>query len=245
MRVSRIKTLTVLLLLCATLFGAQTVRAEDTCMGQSSPGNPYGCYGSGNCVWWAWKMAKENWGDPLAKWGDAKNWADRARDAGYTVSSWPAPNTIAVNTYVYSPGAGYTTGHVAWVRQVDENYVYVSEMNYGSGYINYLKKYPKSWFNWYIYPKPRPTINWISPEPKFWSWGDLDYWVYGSNLGYNERIRICWPSGGCTVLSGAQVPYSDPYQSRMRITVGQRGWWSITAINSDNRESVPYWFYIW
>ena len=237
-----VRTISLLILLFAT---GGTVLAENTCLGQRSEGNPYGCFGNGNCVWWAWKMAKENWGDPLIKWGDARLWADGALRANYKVSSTPARNTLAVNTTVYSAAAGRVTGHVAYVVDLDATYVYVSEMNYNSGVINYRKRYPRNWFQWYIYTKPRPKINWISPEPKFWAWGDLSYMVYGSNLSYNERARICWPSGGCTILSGAQVPSSDPNFFMMLVTIGQSGWWSITAINNDNRESPPYYFYIW
>lgn len=249
MRKYKVYLTATLLVLTAALSGAQSVRAGDsTCLGQSSSGNPYWCYTNGNCTWWAWKMAKDNWGDPLlapAKWGDAKNWAAGARNDGYTVSATPAAYTIAVNTTVYSALAGYATGHVAWVERFDGTYVYVSEMNYGTGKINYGKKYPKGWFQYYIYPKPRPRISSISPNPRFYSWGNLDYWVYGANFSYGERNRICWPSGGCTVLSGAQIPYSDPNQFKMRVTIAQTGMWSITAINGDGRESAPFYFYIW
>jgi len=239
------RTIIALTLVSILFVASGKAAAEDNCLGQSSPGNPYNCFGNGNCPWWAWKMAKDNWGDPLRKWGDAKYWADGARNAGYTVDTTPAVNAIAVNPYVFSPAAGYTTGHVAYVVNVDSTSVYVSEMNYGSGVIHYWQKYPRNWFTWYIHPKPRPTINSISPNPRFWAWGDVSYLVYGSNLSYNERARICWPSGGCTVLSGAQVPSSDPYFFMMLVTIGQRGMWSITAINNDNRESAPYYFYIW
>jgi surface antigen len=239
------KILFVVSIFTVLLVGQATVLADNSCLGQTSVGNPYSCFGKGNCVWWGWKMAKDNWGDPLQKWGDAKYWADGARRAMYTVDSTPAVNTLAVNTTVYSAAAGYITGHVAYVVGMDSTYVYVSEMNYGSGTINYWKRYPRTWFNWYIHPKPRPAITGISPNPRFWSWGDISYVVYGSNLSYGERARVCWPSGGCTVLSGAQVPSSDPYFFMMLVTIGQRGWWSVTAINNDNRESVPYYFYIW
>jgi len=157
-----------------------TARAESSCLNQTSSGNPYGCFGNGNCVWWGWKMAKDNWGAPLPKWGDAKFWADGARDAGYSVNTTPKVNDLAVNTTVFSPAAGRVTGHVAYVQQVDSTYVYVSEMNYATGTINFMKRYPKTWFNWYIHPKPRPVINSISPDPKFWSWGDISYMVLTS-----------------------------------------------------------------
>jgi surface antigen len=238
------RTIVIISLLSMLFLAHGSARADNSCLSQSSSGNPYGCFGNGNCVWWGWKMAKDNWGDPLLKWGDAKNWADGARNAGYRVDNVPAVNALAVNTYVFSAAAGYITGHVAYVVAMDSSSVYVSEMNYGSGSINYSKKYPKSWFNVYIHPKPRPTINFISPNPRFWSWGDISYVVYGANLSYRERARVCWPSGGCAVLSGAQVPSSDPYFFMTLLTIGQRGWWSVTAINNDNRESAAYYFYI-
>jgi surface antigen len=242
----RVKMRKIIFSLLAVLFlMSGTALGATTCLNQTSTGNPYSCSSGGNCTWWAWKMARENWGDPLLKWGDAKLWADGARKANYTVDTTPTVGAVAVNTTVYSAAAGYITGHVAYVVKVDGDYVYVSEMNYGSGTINYAKQYRKTWFQWYIHSKPRPVITSISPNPRFWSWGDISYMVYGRNLSYNERVKICWPSGGCTVLSGAQVPSSDPYFFMMLVTIGQQGMWSITAINNDNRESVPYLFYIW
>lgn len=69
-------------------------------------------------------------GGNMANWtgggrfGNAKNWDDNARTIGWTVSSTPAPHTIAV----WEAGK---YGHVAFVESVNaDGTVNVSEMNY-------------------------------------------------------------------------------------------------------------------
>ena len=60
---------------CAALLVLATFASTATanqCIGQQSDGNPYACDSGGNCTWWGWKMARDNWGDPLPMWGDAK-----------------------------------------------------------------------------------------------------------------------------------------------------------------------------
>ena len=57
--------------------------------------NPYPCCDNncdddvvdacdGNCAWWAWHQACYNWGVELPKWGNPKDWAYKAQQAGYT-----------------------------------------------------------------------------------------------------------------------------------------------------------------
>lgn len=118
------------------------------CCGYSSSDNPYPCCGSlGNCTWWAWKQAKDEWSKKIPKWGDAKSWARNARASGYPVKSTPKKDTIGVNTWV----AG--TGHVVWVKSVSGSTVSVTEMNWCSS-CKKEKTYPKSWFDGgYIYKK--------------------------------------------------------------------------------------------
>lgn len=240
------------LILCGTA-QAQGFTGSATCSGESSPGNPYYCYrydqvnsSGGNCTWLAWKYARENWGDPLGNfdpavrvsWGNANNWANAARSRGYVVDSLPARHTIAVSNTLHS------LGHVAWVESVDGDYVYVSEMYYNQPGVRWWQRYHKSVFNLgFIHPKPRPQVYSISPQPQ-WAWGDRDYWVSGANYDYNERVRMCWPGGGCSTLSGAQVPYSDPWNLQIRATIMTSGTWSLTAVNPDGRESLPYYFYV-
>jgi hypothetical protein len=98
------------------------------CCGYSSPGNicKYcpSCGDKGNCTWWAWKNAQDNWSQSLPWCTKAKAWARMARLYTWPVKKTPAPNTICVNsTYgLY--------GHVAWVESVDGSYINVSEMIY-------------------------------------------------------------------------------------------------------------------
>ncbi len=122
--------------------------ATSSCCGYSSSSNPYPCCNSlGNCTWWAWKQAKEEWGKKLPSWGNAGRWAANARSSGYPVKGTPKSNTIGVNTWI----AG--TGHVTWVRSVSGSTVSVSEMNWCSTCKQY-KNYPASWFDGgFIYKK--------------------------------------------------------------------------------------------
>jgi surface antigen len=96
------------------------------CCGYSSSGNPYPCSCSskpntGNCTWWAWKKARDEWGRNLPGWGDARYWADRARTGGYPVKSTAKAGTIAVSS---------TYNHVCWVIAVSGSTVTCSEMNW-------------------------------------------------------------------------------------------------------------------
>ena len=98
----------------------QSCQSVSTCSGT----NPYPCTSCGNCTWWAWNQANCKFGVSLPGWGNARNWAQSASAAGYTVSMTPAVNTIAClsnNSY----------GHVAWVEEIlPNNKIRVSEMNY-------------------------------------------------------------------------------------------------------------------
>jgi surface antigen len=228
--------------------GSQALAGDNWCCNQNSTGNPYLCYSTGNCVWWAWKMAKDNWGDPLPMRRSARYWADDARLNGYIVSSEPAPNTIAVNT-TYTDRYGNRYGHVAWVQSVSGNYVYVSEMQYGSSIcrVIYNKQYSKQFFDGgFIYEKPgRPRIDGIYPSP-YWSLYNQDYGVYGQNFSTsNLRVRVTFPNGGSTIISGEQLPYQSWNYFTMRVLIGSSGMWAIQVINNDKRESNTFWFYVY
>ncbi|HSW29416.1 MAG TPA: hypothetical protein VLH75_08055 [Longimicrobiales bacterium] len=120
--------------LSQTYLGVASLAGEDNCgfpTVVSSPMNPYRCRAipcenGGNCVWWAWHMAHENWNYSLP-WprGDASSWVQGARDAGLDTSQVYSRNTI------------YTKGnHVAWVLDREPDCkdgklvgFWVSEMN--------------------------------------------------------------------------------------------------------------------
>ena len=137
-----------------------------TCGGSYSYGNPYPCCGNGgNCTWWVWKQAKDIWGVSLPGWGNANTWATYARNAGYTVSSTPAANTIGVSL---SGATGL--GHVVWVTKVNTNgTVQVSEMNcnWGSGGVKYTTYYTSYFSGGFIYKK--------SAAPDFYAQYDNQY----------------------------------------------------------------------
>ncbi|WP_281183363.1 CHAP domain-containing protein [Staphylococcus schleiferi] len=81
-------------------------------------------YTSGQCTYYAFERAGGKIG---STWGNANNWANAARSAGYTVNNKPTAGAIMQT----SAGA---YGHVAYVESVGSNgSVTVSEMNYGHG----------------------------------------------------------------------------------------------------------------
>ncbi|QLK86804.1 CHAP domain-containing protein [Staphylococcus sp. 17KM0847] len=81
-------------------------------------------YVAGQCTYYAYDRSGGRVG---SYWGNANNWANAARSAGYTVN-----NTPAVGAIMQSSAGGY--GHVAYVENVSSNgSVTVSEMNYGHG----------------------------------------------------------------------------------------------------------------
>ncbi|WP_349551456.1 CHAP domain-containing protein [Leuconostoc pseudomesenteroides] len=70
-------------------------------------------------------------------WGDASNWANAAKKAGYVVNSTPEVGSVVVFQNGQG-GANSVAGHVAFVIGVNGNTITVKEMNfqYGSGGFN-------------------------------------------------------------------------------------------------------------
>ena len=88
--------------------------------------NPYSG-GYSNCTWTAWQYCYESTGHALPGWSNAGSWLDSARNAGYTTSTTPRANSVAV----WQDGGN---GHVAWVTNVNGNQIYVKEGGFiGSG----------------------------------------------------------------------------------------------------------------
>jgi len=102
---------------------------DEACCGYESPGNPYLCYNCGNCTWWAWSKRP----DLPPFMGNAKDWGDRARAAGYPVGPDPQVGDIVV----IQPGAQRVSseyGHVAYVEELlGGGRFRVSEMWYPNG----------------------------------------------------------------------------------------------------------------
>ncbi|OYX44053.1 hypothetical protein B7Y94_00530 [Candidatus Saccharibacteria bacterium 32-49-12] len=100
-------------------------------------------YALGNCTWYAYERRAEL-GRPIGGlWGNATSWATSARAAGFVVNNTPAPGAI------FQYGGGY--GHVGIVERVDEQNLYVSDMNYaGYGVVTH-RTIPRSSTGHYSY----------------------------------------------------------------------------------------------
>jgi surface antigen len=93
---------------------------------------------AGNCTWWALNEFHQFDGlypDTLSSDSsrdDAKYWATNAADNGWTVTSTPRVDSIAV----FQPGVNGAfppAGHVAWVIAVSGSQITVTEMNFEGG----------------------------------------------------------------------------------------------------------------
>ena len=85
-------------------------------------------YAAGNCTWYAYERRAEL-GRPIGSfWGNAYSWASSARAAGFLVNQDPQPGSVFQTSF---GGGGY--GHVGIVERVDDQNIYVSDMNY-AGY---------------------------------------------------------------------------------------------------------------
>jgi hypothetical protein len=81
-------------------------------------------YTWGNCTWYV-ATRRSVPGD----WGNAVNWYWAAQAAGYKVGTAPAQGAIA---WTAVNGVN-SSGHVAYVEEVQGNQVYISEMNFDGG----------------------------------------------------------------------------------------------------------------
>ncbi|HVQ44964.1 MAG TPA: CHAP domain-containing protein [Candidatus Saccharimonadia bacterium] len=101
-------------------------------------GGPWGY--NRECVSWAgWR--RQQMGHPVYAWGNANQWDDGARNAGYRVDSSPEVGAVA------QTDAGYF-GHVTVVEAIQGSNVIVSEMNYdGDGHFRY-GSYPATYFKY-------------------------------------------------------------------------------------------------
>lgn len=74
----------------------------------------------GNCVWWAWEMACQHWGEALSTCHNADTW-NEYNQATHHISTEPCVGTIFVcEQNTTQCGAG-NWGHVGWVLNVNLN----------------------------------------------------------------------------------------------------------------------------
>ncbi len=96
-------------------------------------------YAAGNCTWYAYER-RAALGRPVGSfWGNAYSWATSARAAGFVVNQDPQPGAVFQTG---SGGGGY--GHVGIVNSVDDQNIYVSDMNYAGYNIVTNRTIPRS-----------------------------------------------------------------------------------------------------
>lgn len=117
-------------------------------------GDGYG-YGCRQCASYAaWRVARETGRYPL-RWGNATNFPQSARNAGYSTGYAPRAGSLGV---MHAGKAGVPEGHVVWVEAVVNggSSVIVSQYNYdyGAGYGMYSKmEMSVGAFDEYVYIK--------------------------------------------------------------------------------------------
>ncbi len=82
----------------------------------------------GYCTWHAAKKFKEFTGNPVTWSGDGGAWFDNAAAEGRKVTT-DARQAVPGSVMVWTRGSSATKGHVAFVEEIDENGLYISEMN--------------------------------------------------------------------------------------------------------------------
>ncbi|WP_434121600.1 CHAP domain-containing protein [Salinicoccus roseus] len=86
----------------------------------------------GDCTWYVFER-RQQLGKPVGNnWGNAYDWDNRARSAGYTVNNSPSVGAI-IQANAWTNYA-WGLGHVAVVERINsDGSILVSEMNFGSG----------------------------------------------------------------------------------------------------------------
>jgi surface antigen len=104
----------------------------------------------GSCVYYVMDRFHKQYGTYPYAIGDARELADSAARHGWTVSSVPRVDSIAV----YQPGmngAEDGPGHTDWVEQIDGARIYVADMNFPDPWV-----ISHRWIN-----KPDPGVRYI------------------------------------------------------------------------------------
>ncbi|RIN54229.1 CHAP domain-containing protein [Staphylococcus simulans] len=109
-------------------------------------------YDDGECTDYVFEKVKDD-GNMIGKsWGDAKYWADKAEEAGYTVNQQPKASSLLQSLRGEE-------GHVAYIEHVnDDGSLYVTEMNYVAPHkVTSRTIQPQQVQNYhYIHPKENP-----------------------------------------------------------------------------------------
>jgi hypothetical protein len=85
-----------------------------------------------------------------------------------------------------------------------------------------------------------PRIDSISPAIPVHSSQDRDININGINFQTNLTVRITFPNGDSTTLSGTQIRNVNPNSFVMRATLGNVGLWKIRVDNPDGGQSNSF-----
>ncbi|TDM12724.1 CHAP domain-containing protein [Macrococcus lamae] len=109
-------------------------------------------YDDGQCTYYVFEQVKKQGNKIERSWWDAKYWADRAKEDGYTVNHTPKPGSIMQS----SRGS---LGHVSFIEKINSDGSFVvSEMNYSKPYeVTERTIHPVNTKRYlYIHPKVNP-----------------------------------------------------------------------------------------
>lgn len=236
------------------IFGTVLSVQGQTCAGVYSPGNPYPCCdtagnavssssgnGLGNCTFATWYHARRFWGDTLPTWGgggqsDAKYWFDKLKNNGYPTSATPALYSIAVSSTYGS------SGHVAWVMEIQNDQVYVFEQNCGTSAQGITQRWhPISRFNkGFVLNKanlPSPTLTQATYGPIFHSPYNQAISFNQTNVNPGMRVVVIFPNGGGrTTLKDAQLNLSGGTLTTY-VTLGTAGRYQFQVFNENGKYS--------
>jgi len=226
-------TIVLIVALCFALSGETDVKAATNPYPINGINGSTGAYS--NCTWTVWKLVYENLGIALPGWGNAGSWYASARNAGYSVGSTPAANSIKV-----------TSGHVAFVTAVssDGKQVYVKEGGYGTGsnlgyHEGYVNAYPTNLVG-YIYLQGNSQIeSEIIVNDfhvgEFWDGGFTILSNVTSNVGIKSVQYAVW-----TLKENNGTDQDDIVWYNGNCTDGNNYYWSRINISSHNNEKGAY-----
>lgn len=124
-----------------------------------------------------------------SRWGDAKNWGTNAKNLGLTVDMNPAIGAVAW----WNHG---TWGHVAWVKSIDGDYVWIEEYNGDNVGAFASRRIAKSDVSGYIHIKDIGGSTPSQPSVSFAPWNSQYTYVRETDASIGQIITVS--NGSCT-----------------------------------------------
>lgn len=85
-----------------------------------------------------------------------------------------------------------------------------------------------------------PIVSSIDPSVLSASATDQDVTVVGNNFQTNLSVTVTFPSGGTSMLTGAQIRNVTPTSFIMRITANSAGTWKMRVVNPDGGQASDF-----